>query len=60
LGVFAFFIKKAQDALGNKFQLKEFHKVILDAGPSYFEVIETAVDAYINSYTKDTDLPAAA
>ena len=37
----------AREALGEKFDEKEFHKVILDAGPSKFYQLKSAVDAYI-------------
>ncbi|MBQ8413341.1 MAG: DUF885 domain-containing protein [Lachnospiraceae bacterium] len=39
---------KAEDALGENFNEKEFHKVILDAGPCQFYLLEEKVDKYIN------------
>lgn len=38
---------KAKKALGNKFDLVEFHKVLLDAGPCQFDILEQDVDSYI-------------
>ncbi len=37
----------AEDELGDKFDEVEFHKVILDAGPSQFFLIKEQVDEYI-------------
>lgn len=39
---------KAQTALGDKFDEIAFHKVLLDAGPCPFSILETKVDEYIN------------
>lgn len=39
--------KKAQDALGPKFDLKAFHETVLSAGALPLDVLETRVDAYI-------------
>ena len=41
--------EKAEEALGDKFDLVEFHKVILDTGNSTFEYLETKIDEYIAS-----------
>lgn len=38
---------KAELALGDKFDEKEFHKVLLEAGPSQFFLVEKLVDQYI-------------
>lgn len=38
---------KASKELGKKFQTKEFHKVILENGPSNFLQVRKAVEAYI-------------
>lgn len=38
---------KAKTALGDRFDEKEFHKVLLDAGPSQFFLVEKLVDQYI-------------
>ena len=40
---------KAEKALGDKFDAREFHKVILDTGRAPFEYLETKVDEYIAS-----------
>ena len=39
--------EKAEEELGSKFEAKEFHKAILDAGPCQFEMLEKKVDKYI-------------
>ena len=39
--------KRAQDALGSKFSLPEFHKVVLDEGTLPLAVLEKKVDAWI-------------
>lgn len=38
---------KASKELGKKFQVKEFHKVILKNGPSNFAEVQKAIEAYI-------------
>ena len=38
---------KAEDELGDKFDEVEFHRVLLDAGPCQFYLLEEKVDAYI-------------
>ena len=38
---------KAEEELGSKFEAKEFHKAILDAGPCQFAMLEKKVDKYI-------------
>ncbi len=40
--------EKAEDALGDKFVAKDFHKVILDAGPCQYAMLEKKVDKYIH------------
>jgi uncharacterized protein (DUF885 family) len=40
-------LDKAQEEMGEDFVLKEFHRAILDVGPSYFDEVERAVDRYI-------------
>ena len=37
----------AESALGNKFDEQAFHKVVLDAGPSQFYLIEKLVKQYV-------------
>ena len=39
----------AQKALGNKFNLKEFHKFVLDIGPSQFEIIDKRMDSWLKT-----------
>lgn len=39
--------QKAQDALGDRFDLREFHHVILSQGAVPLEILEQLVDAYI-------------
>ena len=39
--------KKAEDALGNKFDEIEFHKALLEGGPLNFDVIERNINDYI-------------
>lgn len=41
--------KKAKDALGNKFDIREFHNVILKLAAAPLEVLEKQIDAYIKS-----------
>ena len=41
--------KKAKVALGNKFDIREYHDVILKNGPLPLNVLEDFVDDYINS-----------
>ena len=38
---------KANKALGDKFSLKEFHNMILDAGIVPLEILERQTDAFI-------------
>ena len=37
----------AEDKLGSKFDAKEYHKTVLDAGPCQFELLKKKVDKYI-------------
>lgn len=39
--------EKAQEALENKFNLVEYHQVILNSGPMTFDLLEQKVDAWI-------------
>lgn len=39
---------KAKSQLKDQFDIKEFHKVLLDAGPSPFTVLEKLVDDYVD------------
>lgn len=39
--------KKAQDALGNKFDIREFHNVILKLAAAPLAILEEQIDAYI-------------
>ncbi|OSY88163.1 lipoprotein [Tenacibaculum holothuriorum] len=41
--------KKAKDALGDKFDIRKFHDVVLTNGPLPLNVLETKVDEYISS-----------
>ncbi len=43
---------KCEEELGKTFQLKEFHKVILDAGPCPFSLLESKVDFYLQEKRK--------
>jgi uncharacterized protein (DUF885 family) len=40
---------KAQNALGNRFALREFHNTVLRAGSVPLQVLESQVDAYVNA-----------
>lgn len=40
---------KAEDTLDDKFDLKEFHKFILDIGPAPFDIIEEQMDIWMES-----------
>lgn len=39
--------EKAEDTLGDKFDLKEFHTFLLELGPAQFEIIEGRMDAWM-------------
>lgn len=39
----------AKDELGNKYDEKEFHKTVLDAGPCQFYLLKNKVDEYIKN-----------
>lgn len=40
---------KAEDTLDDKFDLKEFHKFILDIGPAPFDIIEEKMDIWMEN-----------
>ncbi|WP_242203256.1 DUF885 domain-containing protein [Aestuariivivens insulae] len=42
--------KKAKNTLGDKFDIREFHEVVLSNGSIPLNVLENFVDEYINSY----------
>ena len=42
--------EKAEDALGEQFDLKEFHTFLLDVGPAQFEIIEDRLDAWLDAH----------
>lgn len=43
---------KCEEKLGKNFNLKEFHKVILDAGPCPFSLLEQKIDSYLQEKEK--------
>lgn len=42
--------EKAENALGEQFDLKEFHTFLLDTGPAQFEIIEDRMDAWLDAH----------
>ena len=42
--------EKAKDELGSKFNLKEFHRYILDMGPIQFDILFDNLEPWINSF----------
>jgi uncharacterized protein (DUF885 family) len=38
----------AKEKLGDKFNIVEYHKAVLDAGPCYYDILKEQVDEYIN------------
>lgn len=44
--------QEARNSLGNRFREEEFHKVILEDGPRYFDEIEKQVDAYAGMHER--------
>lgn len=42
-------MERAQEELGDKFSLYEFHKFYMDAGPSTFEILNREMDAWIEA-----------
>lgn len=42
--------EKAEDALGEQFDLKEFHTFLLDIGPAQFEIIEDRIDGWLDAH----------
>jgi uncharacterized protein (DUF885 family) len=49
--------QKAMDALGDKFDLKEFHNVVLGNGSMPLEVLERVVDDWIEAQLGSSKLP---
>lgn len=43
---------KCEEKLGKNFNLKEFHKVILDAGPCPFSLLKLKIDSYLQEKEK--------
>lgn len=43
---------KCEEKLGKDFNLKEFHKVILDTGPCPFSLLERKIDSYLQEKEK--------
>jgi len=41
--------RKAEQKLGDKFDIKDYHHVLLSAGPMGLDTLEEAVDEYIDS-----------
>jgi len=41
--------RKAEEKLGDKFDIKDYHHVLLSAGPMDLDTLEEAVDDYIDS-----------
>lgn len=41
--------EKAEETLGEQFDLKEFHTFLLDVGPAQFEIIEDRLDAWLDA-----------
>ena len=41
--------EKAEEALGEQFDLKEFHTFLLDVGPAQFEIIEDRLDKWLDA-----------
>lgn len=41
---------KAETALGNDFNLKDFHTFLLDVGPAQFSIIEESLDKWIKNH----------
>ena len=48
---------KAKKALGDKFDIREFHNVVLGSGTVPLDVLETQVDAYLKTATVVASLP---
>lgn len=44
--------EKAEDALGEQFDLKEFHTFLLDIGPAQFEIIEDRLDGWLDAHKR--------
>lgn len=45
---------KCMNQLGKNFDLQAFHKVILDAGPCPFSLLEEKIDSYLSNRTSQT------
>lgn len=44
--------EKAEDALGEQFDLKKFHTFLLDIGPAQFEIIEDRLDGWLDAHKR--------
>ena len=42
-------MEEAKSALGSKFDLKAYNKVVLDTGEAPFPVLQKQVDKYVNA-----------
>jgi uncharacterized protein (DUF885 family) len=46
--------EKAEDTLGDKFVMKEFHQFFLDIGPAQFDVIDNRLETWIKEQSAIT------
>jgi uncharacterized protein (DUF885 family) len=44
--------KTAKETLGSSFNLKDFHKFILETGPAPFYILEKYMDTWMDEYKK--------